>query len=92
MTTGAATQVFSKRFDKRFFSLSPALQHHIESKIDDMGRRLGVFSHTRMQGVEAFRLRVGDYRIIYRFDLAKNILHLIAVGHRRDVYENLSVN
>ena len=92
MTTGAATQIFSTRFDKRFFSLSPDLQHHIEVKIDDMGRRLGTFPHTRMQGVEAFRLRVGDYRIIYRFDLAKNILHLIAVGHRRDVYENLSVN
>lgn len=92
MTTGAATQIFSPRFDKRFFSFPPGLQHQIESKIDDMGRRLGTFPHTRMQGVEAFRLRVGDYRIIYRFDQAKNILHLIAVGHRRDVYENLSAN
>ena len=86
MTKGAATQVFAARFDKRFFSFPPGLQHLIESKIDDMGRRLGTFSHTRMRGVEAFRLRVGDYRVIYRFDLANNILHLIAVGHRRDVY------
>ncbi len=92
MTTGAATQVFSQRFDKRFCSFPPGLQRQIESKIDDLGRRLGSYPHTRMQGVEAFRLRVGDYRIIYQFDLAKNILHLIAVGHRRDVYENLSAN
>ena len=92
MTPGAATQISSHRFDKRFFGFPPGLQHQLEAKIDDMGRRLGTFPHTRMQGVEVFRLRVGDYRIIYQFDLSKNILHLIAVGHRRDVYENLSAN
>jgi mRNA interferase RelE/StbE len=40
-----------------------------------------------MQGEDAFRLRVGDYRIVYQFDAAKNVLYLIAVGNRRDVYK-----
>lgn len=40
-----------------------------------------------MQGAEAFRLRAGDCRIIYEFDLAKNILYLITTGHRREVYK-----
>ncbi len=42
-----------------------------------------------MQGVDAFRLRVGDFRIIYPFNLAKNELHLITLGNRRDVYKTL---
>ena len=90
MTSGAATQVFSSRYDQRFFKFPPAVQRQIELRVDELGRRLKDFPHTRMQGVNAFRLRVGDYRVIYRFDVVQNILFLVAVGHRRDVYETLS--
>lgn len=40
-----------------------------------------------MKGTTAYRLRVGDYRIIYDFERAKGVLHLLAVGHRREVYK-----
>jgi mRNA-degrading endonuclease RelE of RelBE toxin-antitoxin system len=56
-------------------------------KIDELGRILRGFSHHRMQGVDAFRLRVGDYRVIYQFNLEKNELFLIAVGNRREIYK-----
>jgi len=39
-----------------------------------------------MQGIEAYRIRVGNYRVIYDFDRAKGVLHLLAIGHRREVY------
>jgi mRNA interferase RelE/StbE len=39
-----------------------------------------------MTGVDCYRLRVGDYRVIYDMDLSKGVLHLLAVGHRREVY------
>lgn len=39
-----------------------------------------------MKGVEAHRIRVGDYRVIYNFDISKGVLYLLAVGHRREVY------
>jgi mRNA-degrading endonuclease RelE of RelBE toxin-antitoxin system len=42
-----------------------------------------------MQGVDAFRMRVGDFRVIYQFNVEKNKLILIAVGNRRDVYKTL---
>jgi mRNA interferase RelE/StbE len=84
---GAATQICSPQFDRRFFSLPKEIQHRIQSQIDELGRNLRGFSHFRMQGVNAFRIRVGDYRIIYQFDAAKNELYLVAVGNRRDVYK-----
>ena len=40
-----------------------------------------------MRGTERFRLRVGDYRIIYRVDFQRQVLHLLAVGHRREIYK-----
>jgi mRNA interferase RelE/StbE len=39
-----------------------------------------------MKGVDSYRLRVGDYRVIYDFDRTKGILYLLGIGHRREVY------
>ena len=39
----------------------------------------------RLKGVDALRLRVGDYRVIFTEDLV--VLTILRVGHRRDVYE-----
>jgi addiction module RelE/StbE family toxin len=34
------------------------------------------------------RLRVGDYRIVYRVDDAKKVVIIITIKHRKDVYED----
>ena len=36
-----------------------------------------------------YRLRVGDYRIIYQVDSGKLIILVVHVGHRKDVYRHL---
>lgn len=33
------------------------------------------------------RLRVGNYRIVYRIEQANHIVLIIAIKHRKDVYE-----
>ena len=82
----AATQVYSSDFDDAFFNFPPDIQARIQRKLDDVGRRLESYPHYQMTGLTAFRLRVGDYRVIYRFDLRKNEIYVAAVGHRREVY------
>ena len=84
--SGAATQIYSQKFDQRFFALPANVQRRVQEKIDDMGRRLHSFPHYRMESADTYRLRVGDDRVIYQFDSARNELSLIAVGHRRDLY------
>jgi mRNA interferase RelE/StbE len=86
--SGAATQISSREFDGDFFRLPPAIQSQIQGKIDRMGLRLATFPHYRMTGLDKFRLRVGDYRVIYRFDLGKGEIYLVALGHRREIYRD----
>jgi mRNA interferase RelE/StbE len=83
---GSATQIYSSDFDKGFYKLPVETQARIQQKLDEIGRRLESYPHYQMTGTSAFRLRVGDYRVIYRFNIRKNELYVAAVGHRREVY------
>ena len=33
-----------------------------------------------------WRIRIGDYRIVYAIDDQRHVIRVAAVGHRRDVY------
>ena len=85
---GAATQIASREFDGDFFRLPSQIQGIVQRKIDEMGLRLNTFQHYHMTGSDRFRLRVGDYRVIYRFDLTRREIYLIAIGHRREIYRD----
>ena len=81
-----ATQVFSREFDNALARLPENQQSLILEKITEMGRRLESFPHYRMTGREEYRLRVGDYRVIYQFDVGRGEVQLITLGHRREIY------
>jgi len=81
-----ATEVYAHEFDERFFRLPDDIQRRIGRKITEMGSRLRQFPHQRMTGMSCFRLRIGDYRVIYEFNAAKEEIYLITLGHRREVY------
>ncbi len=85
----AALQIYYTAFDAAFFKLPPAVRARIEEKIEDLGTRLDTFPHHRLTGSPRYRLRVGEYRVIYAFDLQQGIIHLLAVGHRREIYRRL---
>jgi mRNA interferase RelE/StbE len=52
-----------------------------------MGTRLDDFPHRRLQGRSEFKLRIGDYRVLYEFDATQGRIYLHYVGHRRDIYK-----
>jgi mRNA interferase RelE/StbE len=85
---GAATQIASREFDNDFSRLPSQVQALVQRKIDAMGLRLATFPHYRMTGSDKYRLRVGDYRVIYRFDSAQAEIYLVAIGNRREIYRD----
>jgi mRNA interferase RelE/StbE len=53
--------------------------------IDPLPRKV-----TKLEGTEkTFRLRVGDYRIVYEIDSTQKLLTVLHVRHRREVYRNI---
>jgi len=39
----------------------------------------------KLKGESAFRLRVGDYRVI--FDIIRDAIIILKVGHRKNIYD-----
>ena len=40
----------------------------------------------KLTGREGWRIRVGHYRVIYEIDDRRQVVTVVHVGHRRDVY------
>ena len=40
----------------------------------------------KLSGQERYRIRQGDYRIVYAIDDEARIVEIVKIGHRREVY------
>ena len=83
---GQATEIYAREFDNTFAALPESVKERLIGKIRDLGSRLGSYPHQRLQGRSEYKLRVGDYRIIYLFDAERNEISLVTMGHRSRVY------
>ena len=83
----AALQIWSPTFSRSFDNLPASVRAAVERKVDEMGTRLETFPHHRLQGRPEFKLRVGDYRVLYEFDVKVGRIYLHYVGNRREIYK-----
>jgi len=83
----SALQIWSPTFFKSFDSLPASVRELVRRKVDEMGARLESFPHKRLEGRPEFKLRVGDYRVLYEFDVKQGRIYLHYVGNRRDIYK-----
>ena len=43
----------------------------------------------KLRGSDGYRIRVGNYRVLYTVDDDAKRIDVVAVGHRRDVYRGI---
>ncbi|MBD2247430.1 type II toxin-antitoxin system mRNA interferase toxin, RelE/StbE family [Nostoc sp. FACHB-888] len=82
---------FTKGAIKMFKKLSQELQDRIQTKIDDLAIEPRPNGVKKLKGEEnSYRIRVGDYRVIY--DIFDDVLlvSVVEVGHRSEVYKDES--
>lgn len=82
---------FTKAARKVFKKLSSELQNRIQAKIDELAIQPRPNGVKKLKGEEnSYRIRIGDYRVIY--DIFDDILlvSVVEIGHRSDVYKDES--
>lgn len=59
---------------------------HIRDAIRALGDDPRPSGCRKLAGREGWRIRVGDYRVIYEIDDHDHSVTVLHIGHRRDVY------
>lgn len=76
---------------KTLQKIPKADRNRIVDKIDSLAENLPNPDTTKMKGDNPFhKIRVGDYRIIYEIQEEILVILIVKIGHRKDVYKNLS--
>ena len=60
--------------------------HRSIDALADLPRPPGV---KRLAGVNGYRIRKGDHRILFAVDDPKGVVTIFRVGHRKDVYRGI---
>lgn len=76
---------------KELKKISKPDQKRISREIDNLANNLPNPDTTKMKGNNPFhKIRVGDYRIIYEIQNNVLLILIIKIGHRKDIYRNLT--
>ena len=61
-------------------------RQRIVLRIQSLGENPRPFGCEKLSGHDLYRMREGNYRILYSIDDGKLLVDIIKVGHRKDVY------
>lgn len=76
--------LYEKEALKELDKLEPSISRRIVKKIEEMGENPSSCDIKKLKASNDYRLRLGDYRIIFIFD--KNSIKILKIGHRKNVY------
>ncbi len=80
--------IISRTAEKQLESFPKQIANTITAKIDALATNPHPHGSIKLEGSEKeYRIRSGDYRIIYRIENALLIIEVIRIAHRRDVYK-----
>ena len=71
---------------KALSRLDRSVQVRIARRIDRLAREPRADAVKLRGADDIWRVRVGDYRVLYRIEDARLVVLIIRIGHRRDVF------
>ena len=82
--------LFAKSAEKTFLGLDRDIQRRIARAIESLGENPRPSGCVKLQGEsDLYRIRAGDWRIVYATQDRKLIVLVLKIGHRREIYRTL---
>jgi mRNA interferase RelE/StbE len=82
----AYTVELPNRAKQDLAALPPDLQTRIVKALRKLAENARPSGVKKLKGEDAYRLRVGDYRLIYEVHDKRLLVLVVKIGHRREVY------
>ena len=81
------TVIIIKKVDKFLNSLSEPHYSAIKKAVYALADEPRPFGYTKLTGEDSYRIRVGDYRILYKIFEDIVTVEIVKVSHRKEVYK-----
>lgn len=78
---------FSKKASKSLQNISEPFYSNIKKSILSLSENPRPFGYKKLKGRDAYRIRVGNYRVIYEVFDNQLLIYIIDLGHRKDIYD-----
>jgi mRNA interferase RelE/StbE len=75
-----------RRAQKEMAQLPTDAYHRVRDAIRGLSEQPRPFGSRKLTGREGWRIRVGDYRVIYEIDDSLRQVTVLDIGNRRDIY------
>jgi mRNA interferase RelE/StbE len=86
--------IFSKEFEKQFDKLGDKnIQKRILKKV--LNLKSNPFQGKMLTALEddilgkLYRIRIGDFRVVYGINQKTNEIYLVTLGHRKNIYDDI---
>ena len=80
---------WSKLAGKELDDIPSHLANRIYERIGNLARIPRPPGALKLKGHSFWRIRIGDYRVLYEIDDGERIVSIMSVCHRKDVYRDL---
>ena len=81
---------FKPSVEKDLRSIAKRNLQRIMNRLQELCENPRPRDSLKLSGSEGlFRIRVGDYRVIYEIDTQKDVITVHHIRHRRDAYRNI---
>ena len=78
---------FARRAQKQLAALPVDLRKRIGGHIKNLTENPRPSGCVRLRGFDnTYRIRVGDYRILYEVQDQRLLIYVLRIGHRREIY------
>ena len=77
---------FEPRAEREYARLHEPMLDRVNRAIDALAVEPRPVDATKLAGRDDYRIRVGDWRVVYEIDDARRRILLVRIAHRRDVY------
>ena len=81
--------VWSKKASHQLEKLAFSIKKIIHQKVGELADDPYSKDVKKLRGMDYFRLRVGDYRVIFEIERNHLRILILLIGHRKNIYKRL---
>jgi len=86
----AYSVVFTTLAERSITNLDRSIAARIRLKISNLGNDPRPRRSVKLAGSsDLYRIRIGDYRVVYRIDDKQQLVEITIIAHRREVYRGI---